>query len=236
MKLKTSLTLMGIVCLIHTAHSQNVPVKDLPAKKTSKAIKIDGLINEDAWKDAALMTNLIEFRPKVGAIESYETRTEAYLMYSDDGIYFGGYCHERTKDSIATELKGRDGFGTNDYVGIILDTYYDQINGFEYFVTPLNEQWDAKMSPPQQDSHNGGEDFNWSAVWKSGAVIHNDGWSFEMFIPYSAIRFGKNNVQNWGMNITRRRRKTEQQFTWSPIDPNKNGFLPQEGTDRKSVV
>jgi hypothetical protein len=66
-------------------------------------------------------------------------------------------------------------------------------------------------------------------VWQSGAVIHNDGWSFEMFIPYSAIRFGKNDVQNWGLNITRRRRKTEQQNTWNPINPNVNGFLTQEG-------
>jgi hypothetical protein len=50
-----------------------------------------------------------------------------------------------------------------------------------------------------------------------------------MFIPYSAIRFGKKDVQNWGLNITRRKRKTEQQYTWNPIDPNVNGFLTQEG-------
>lgn len=101
-------------------------------------------------------------------------------MYNDEGIYFGGHCYERTKDSIATELAGRDGFGTNDYMGIIFDTYCDKLNGFEYFVTPLNEQWDSKMSP----GDNGGEDFSWNAVWESGAVIHDNGWSFEMFIPF----------------------------------------------------
>jgi hypothetical protein len=175
------------------------------------------------------MNDLIEFRPKIGRKEDYPNRTETYLMYDDEGIYFGGYCYERTKDSIAMELKGRDGFGTNDYVGIIFDTYYDKLNGFEYFVTPLNEQWDSKMAPPGANSDNGGEDFTWNAVWQSGAVIHNDGWSFEMFIPYSAIRFGKKEIQNWGLNITRRRRKTEQQYTWNPIDPNVNGFLTQEG-------
>src|SRR5688500_6959686 len=50
-----------------------------------------------------------------------------------------------------------------------------------------------------------------------------------MFIPYSAIRFCKKEVQTWGLNITRRRRKSEQQYTWNPIDPNKRGFLTQEG-------
>ena len=223
---KTNISLVGLLFLSLFVNGQAPAPKELPAKRTTQAIKIDGLINEPAWKDAPLMTNLVEFRPKMGAVEANEVRTEAYLMYDDAGIYFGGHCYERTKDSIARELSGRDGFGNNDYIGIIFDTYYDKLNGFEYFVTPLNEQWDAKMSP---GGDNGGEDFTWNAVWKSGAVIHNNGWSFEMFIPYSAIRFGKKDVQNWGMNITRRRRKTEQQSTWNPIDINVNGFLTQEG-------
>ena len=223
---KTNIALVGLLIIGLFANAQAPPPKELPAKRTTQPVKIDGLINDAAWKDAAIMTNLVEFRPKMGAVEANEVRTETYLMYNDQGIFFGGHCYERTKDSISKELAGRDGFGANDYIGIILDTYYDKLNGFEYFVTPLNEQWDAKMSP---GGNNGGEDFTWNAVWKSGAVIHNDGWSFEMFIPYSAIRFGKKDVQNWGLNITRRRRKTEQQSTWNPIDINVNGFLTQEG-------
>jgi len=212
-----------------SVHAQSpAPVtRELPAKRTLLPVKIDGQLNEDAWKDAAPALDYTEFRPKIGAKEEFETRTEAYLMYNDEGIYFGGFCHERTKDSIARELAGRDGFGMNDYVGLIFDTYKDNLNGFEYFVTPLNEQWDARMSPVNSD--NGGEDFNWNGVWESAVTIHDNGWSFEMFIPYAAIRFGKKEVQDWGINITRRRRKTEQQVTWNPIDPNRNGFLTQEG-------
>ncbi len=229
MRLKptTSLFLAFFLLLSATAFAQAPAPKQLPAQRTTKPVKIDGLINDEAWKDAAIMKDLVEFRPKVGALEANENRTITYLMYDDEGIYFGGYCYERTKDSIATELAGRDGFGTNDYIGLIFDTYYDKQNGFEYFVTPLGEQWDAKMNSNAGNNEDP-EDFSWNAVWKSGAVIHNDGWSFEMFIPYSAIRFGKKDVQNWGMNITRRRRKTEQQYTWNPIDPNVNGFLTQE--------
>ncbi|HVX27863.1 MAG TPA: DUF5916 domain-containing protein [Parafilimonas sp.] len=207
--------------------SQSTAPRILPAKRATGKIKIDGILNEAAWKDASVMADLIEFRPKVGVIEDSLDRTVSYLIYDDEGIYFGGFCYERTKDSIATELVGRDGFGTNDYVGIIFDTYDDKLNGFEYFVTPLNEQWDAKMNPPAPNTDN--EDFTWNSVWQSGAVITDSGWSFEMFIPFSAIRFSKKDVQDWGFNITRRRRKTEQQYTWNPIDPNVNGFLTQEG-------
>ncbi len=226
MKLKTNVSLWALLFLCISVNAQSPAPRQLSANRTTKPVKIDGLINDEAWKDAAIMTDMVEFRPTVGKKENPETKTVAYLMYNDEGIYFGGHCYERTKDSIATELAGRDGFGTNDYIGIIFDTYYDKLNGFEYFITPLGEQWDAKMSP---NSNGNEEDFSWNAVWQSGAVIHDNGWSFEMFIPYSAIRFGKKDVQNWGLNITRRRRKTEQQNTWNPIDPNVNGFLTQEG-------
>lgn len=202
--------------------------RELKAIKTKEVPVIDGVLNDPAWKHATEMVDLVEFRPQIGDKELHEERTVAYLMYNDKGIYFGGHCHEKSVDNISKELVGRDGFGSNDYIGIIFDTYRDNINGFEYFVTPLGEQWDAKMSPAA-NSNNGGEDFGWNAVWTSATHIHDKGWDFEMFIPFSAIRFGNDDVQDWGLNITRRRRKTEEQFTWNPIDPTKSGFLTQEG-------
>ncbi len=208
--------------------AQTTTPRSLEAKRTNKPVIIDGKLNDLAWQDAAKADDYTEFRPVIGRKEEKGNHTESYLMYDDAGIYFGGTCFERNVDSIAKELAGRDGFGMNDYIGLIFDTYNDKLNGFEYFVTPLGEQWDAKMTPNQNDN-NGGEDFSWNAVWKSAVVIHDKGWSFEMFLPYSAIRFSKDKVQNWGLNITRRRRKTEQQYTWNAINPNVNGFLTQEG-------
>src|SRR3954465_15108741 len=179
-----------LLLLAYTSTAQVKAPRVLEAKRTTGKVKIDGRLTDAAWKDAAVMKDMVYFRPKVGAPEDWANRTVAYLMYNDEGIYFGGFCYERTKDSIATELTGtRDGFGPNDYIGIIFGTYNDKLNGFEYFVTPLGEQWDAKMNPPSQNSDM--EDFTWNAVWQSGAVISDSGWSFEMFIPFSAIRFGK---------------------------------------------
>lgn len=221
--------LLGILMLnFHSIYAQIVP-KVLDAKRTNKKVLIDGKLNETAWGDASKLDDFTEFRPVIGRKERPEIRTEAFLMYDDEGIYFGGTCYESTPDSISKELAGRDGFGANDYIGLIFDTYHDNLNGFEYFVTPLGEQWDAKMTS-NQNSNNGGEDFAWNAVWKSAVVIHEKGWTFEVFLPYSAIRFSKDKIQDWGLNITRRRRKVETQNTWSAIDPNKNGFLTQEGT------
>jgi hypothetical protein len=214
------------LCLLTCWSFGQLPAKSIAAQRTNSVIKIDGILDDPAWKNAPSALGYTEFRPTPFKIEDSAKRTEVYMLYSDEGIYLGGFCHERSKDSISAELNGRDGFGNNDYIGFIFDTYNDKINAFEYFITPLGEQMDAKMSP---NPNGNSEDFSWNAVWKSAARITADGWSFEIFIPFSAIRFSKKSVQDWGLNITRRWQKTGQQVVWNPIDVNKNGFLTQEG-------
>lgn len=210
-----------IVCAM-TASGQKVK-RILQIKRINSAIKIDGLLSDSAWIGAPVADKFVELRPTPFLQESSENATEIYFLYDNEGIYIGGYLHERNKDSIASELIGRDGFGNNDFIGIIFDTYNDKLNGFEYFVTPLGEQMDSKMSS------GGNEDFSWNAVWQSASKLQKDGWSFEMFLPYASIRFGKKKIQDWGLNIVRRRQKSGKQLFWNTIDPNANGFLAQEG-------
>ncbi len=229
MKIKTNVTLGAAILLSICCRAQSPSTaehKQLASKRTTASIKIDGKLDDADWKTAPALTGYSELRPVPGRKEFENSKTETYLLYDNEGIYFGGYCHEKSKDSISTELNGRDGFGNNDWVGVVFDTYDDKINGFEYFVTPLGEQMDAKISP---NSNGNSEDFSWNAVWKSAAVIHEDGWSFEMFIPFSAIRFSKKDVQNWGLNVMRRRQRIGQQVFWNFLDPNVNGFLTQGG-------
>ncbi|MBC7535564.1 MAG: carbohydrate binding family 9 domain-containing protein [Ferruginibacter sp.] len=200
--------------------------KKIAAKKVAASLKIDGVLDDLAWKEAPLFDTFVELRPVPFRKELPENRTEVYILYSNEGIFVGGYLHEQKKDSIASELIGRDGFGNNDFIGVVFDTYNDKLNGFEYFVTPLGEQMDAKVSP---NINGNSEDFSWNAVWQSACRIRQDGWTFEMFIPYAAIRFGKKKIQDWGLNIIRRRQKSGQQLFWQPLDPTANGFLTQEG-------
>ncbi|HUP12535.1 MAG TPA: carbohydrate binding family 9 domain-containing protein, partial [Niastella sp.] len=166
------------ICLV-TLHSfAQAPAKTIAAQRTTAVIKIDGVLNEPEWKAAPAALGYTEFRPTPFKAEDTANRTEVYMLYNDEGIYLAGYCHERSRDSISAELNGRDGFGNNDFIGFIFDTYNDKINAFEYFVTPYGEQMDAKMSPVSTPNSNS-EDFTWNAVWKSAAKINGDGWSFE---------------------------------------------------------
>lgn len=216
------------LCIFLTASAAlgqtKIPQRKLVIKKTSATFKLDGVPDEPGWLNAPLADSFTCLRPTPFKPEG-DNPSKVYFLYNDEGIFIGGYLYEKNKDSIAMELKGRDGFGNNDFLGVIFDTYNDRLNGFEYFVTPLGEQWDAKVSTSNDNS----EDFSWNAVWQSKTKLQKDGWSFEMFIPYSAIRFGKKNIQDWGVNVVRKRRKSDEQLFWQPIDPNINGFLTQSG-------
>jgi len=207
------------------AFSQTTP-KQIPAIRTSLPVKIDGLINEEAWKQAPIITGMVEMRPTAGRAENEKNKTEVYLVYDDEAVYFGGILHENNKDSISTQLSGRDGIGVNDFIGVVFDTYQDKINGLGFYVTPLNEQFDIKYTIGMS---NNGEDISWNAVYSTATKMTENGWSFEMRIPYSALRFSKLKLQNWNMHIIRRRVKTGQQFSWNPIDPTKFGFMNQSG-------
>jgi hypothetical protein len=219
---QTALLYLGLLISGYIYAQQPVP-KTLPAKRTTAAFKIDGNLDEAAWKEAIPATQFVEWRPSFGVVEDATTRTEVYLLYDNTSIYIGGYCHEKSKDSVSKELVGRDQIGVNDYVGVIFDTYHDKINGFGFYMTPLGEQYDAKYS------NTVGEDDSWNAVWDGEAKLVSDGWTFEMRIPYSAIRFVSKDNQTWGLNITRNRKKVGRQFMWNPVDPKVNGFLNQEG-------
>jgi hypothetical protein len=198
-------------------------INKLPAKRTTASFKIDGNLSEPDWKDAPSATDFIEMRPNYGAKENH--KTDIRILYDNSFIYIGGYCYD-SPDSISRELAGRDQVGNSDFVGVIFDTYYDKINAVGFYVTTTGEQYDAKYSA---DNNNGGEDASWNAVWESEAKIHKDGWSFEMKIPYSALRFTSKDNQEWGLNITRKRQKTTEQYFWNKVDPNVNGFVNQEG-------
>jgi hypothetical protein len=219
MKKRLALTLALFITI---AGFSQITRRQLPAVRTIENIVIDGELTDSAWLTAANATDFIEWRPDFGKIENKASRTEIKLLYDNTSIYVAGFCHEVSRDSISTELVGRDVVGVNDFIGVLFDTYHDGINGFGYYVTPLGEQYDAKYS-------SNGEDGSWNSVYYTATKIVDGGWTFEMRIPYSAIRFSSNNKQTWGINITRRRTKSGKQLMWNPTDPKINGLFNQAG-------
>ncbi|HEY0900291.1 MAG TPA: DUF5916 domain-containing protein [Sphingobacteriaceae bacterium] len=198
-------------------------VRKLKAVRTNQSIKIDGVIDDEAWKSAEVSTDFYELRPVPGRLEKPGQKTEVRILYDDAAIYVAARMNDVSADSIARQVVPRDQVGNADFIGVVFDTYNDKINGNGFFVTAAGSQFDAKYS------QTGNEDENWNAVWFSQVKIDDKGWSAEFKIPYSALRFSSKDVQTWGINFTRKRQKANVQTFWNNVDPKVSGFINQGG-------
>ncbi|MDA9555714.1 carbohydrate binding family 9 domain-containing protein [Pelobium sp.] len=219
--MKTLITCFIFICSSIIVSAQIIP-KKIVAKRTATAPKIDGIINDDVWKTAPLATDFVAFQPVPHIKEDAEHQTQVYILYDDQAIYLAARMKESKPEDISTELVNRDEIGNADFIDVIIDTYNDKINASEFAVTTAGIQFDAKFSA-------NGEDQNWNAVWESAVKISGSEWTAEIKIPYSALRFANKDIQTWGLNIVRSRRKFQQKLTWSEFDPKINGFINQEG-------
>ncbi len=195
--------------------------KSIDAYRIDGPIEIDGMLNEAEWEASEIATDFITLRPKVGL--SPEQKTRVRVLYDDEAIYIGASMDEVSRDSIMTQLTQRDDVGNTDIFGMILDTYGSGNDALEFVVGATGVQFDAAMM------RDGNEDTNWDAVWFSGVHLHDKGWDCEIMIPYSAIRFPKQEEQVWRVNFFRRQSRTQVQGFWNPIDPKVSGFVNQSG-------
>ncbi|RZK50668.1 MAG: hypothetical protein EOO99_00395 [Pedobacter sp.] len=196
--------------------------KKTTAVRSTQPIKIDGNLNDSEWAKAPILTSFAQVRPNPGKIEEEHYRTEVKILYDNEAIYIGAKMYDKPSE-IVRELRARDQIGNADFFGVFFDTFLDGINANGFFVTAAGVQFDAKYSV------DAGEDPNWNAVWESEVQMVEDGWTAEMKIPYSALRFSNKDSQNWGFNLIRNRTGKNEQSFWNFVDPKVNGIVNQFG-------
>ena len=202
--------------------------KRLQAVKAIQAPRIDGVLDDSAWQSAPVVTGFIQNFPQSGQPAS--VKTEVKILYDDDAVYIGAMLFD-DPSLIRKQLTSRDGEGGADvdYFSVFFDTYKDKQNGFQFLVTSVNVQTDAKISSNQVVSFRDYGDKSWDAVWQSKTSMVSNGWIAEIKIPYISLRFAKKDVQDWGMQFLRSLRRNNETSFWNPVDPNVNGFVNQFG-------
>lgn len=204
--------------------------RPMAATRIQQSIRIDGSVTDAAWQGLPKAVEFVTSQPVFGNKASQ--KTEVQVAYDNTAIYVAAYLYDDPK-LIRKQFTQRDAeqFQDVDYFAISFDTYQDRQNAFQFLVTAANVQSDIRISASGGEQGGGqrGFDYRWDAVWESQVSMKADGWVVEMKIPFSALRFAKKPTQDWGMQLTRYIRRSNENLTWSPVDPKVSGYVNQFG-------
>jgi len=225
---------VGIISLLFLQafaqnESTNAPRKEfqpnvkpvLEVNRIHSSIEIDGELNDSGWINAATATNFTETWP--GNQIEPPVQTEALVTFDDNYLYIAFKCYDDPQ-TVRASLRDRDECFSDDYIGIILDTYGDAAWAYEIFVNPLGIQGDIRWTPD-------GEDVSFDLIFESEGKITSEGYQAELAVPFSSLRFPNKSVQTWKATFWRNRpRDSRQRSSWATIDRDNPCFLCQLGT------
>lgn len=205
-----SISFLLLTCLLLIASSfafSQDTLRSYTATRLTRNIKVDGILDSAEWSEISAAGNFIQNQPFEGKPASF--KTEVRICYDNHGIYVAAMMFDPSPDSILHELGIRDAQGINaDQFRLLIDPYNKRQDAFEFGVWASGVQIDSKFTDPTFD-----------AVWHSATKINEHGWTAEMMIPYSAIRFPETKEQLWGLQFTRTIRRTRE-FTQFALTPN----------------
>ncbi len=197
--------------------------KQMTAGVLTEPLKIDAKLTESVYSSVQPAEDFTQVQPYNGKPSMQPTKV--WIFYDQFAVYVGAQCYDSAPDSIFNLLTARDNFGMFDYFGVYLDPYNSGQLAYGFFLSPAGTQLDMKAIKSDGDN----EDGLWDAVWESKTEINDKGWSLEMRIPYSALRFPVKDVQTWGVNFYRNIRRYNSNNSWNFVDRNVSGFIHQEG-------
>lgn len=200
-----SILLLSVCCA--TSASAGNSTRNIQAVRTAVSPKIDGFLTEDEWKMAVPSEGFLQFDPIEGADPT--ERTSVKVLYDDNALYVGVICYDSDPEGIVRQLSRRDRTVQADRFSVIIDTYHDHKTAFLFSGSVSGVQSDGVLS-------NDGlvYDVQWDAVWEFDAQVFPGGWWGEFRIPYSALRFAKQDGEyEWGINFRRyiaRKKETDE--------------------------
>ncbi len=195
--------------------------RSIDATRIYQPPQIDGDLSDSCWLNIPVINGFIQREPYNGKVATFDCMVK--VAYDDKALYVGAHMLDPIADSISLILKSRDEIGLADYFGVIIDPYRDGLNASCFFVTTRNVQADFKVDGLDND------DDNWDAVWRSATLVGTDGWFAELMIPYSALRFPRDSIQDWAINFQRSVQRLREESSWNFINAEQSGMVSQSG-------
>jgi hypothetical protein len=180
------------------------------ATRIGKPIRIDGKLDDEAYGQIEAITQFIQQDPQEGSPIS--ERTEAWILYDDQNIYFSCRCWDTHPERIVANDMRRDSpnLRNNDNFAVELDTFHDRRNGFLFYVTPLGALFDGLTTDERANNS------DWNTIWEGKVGRFDGGWIAEIAIPFKSLRYTPGREQVWGINL---RRNIRAKNEWAYIAP-----------------
>ena len=179
--------------------------QQIQALKLTEKIIVDGKLDENIWRSSQPFSDFKQKDPNQGSLPS--EKTEVWVAYDNEAIYVAARMYDSSPDSIMALLDRRDNLNTADWFGVFLDPYRDKRSGNYFVLGPSGTLADGVLYNDDWD------DSDWDGVWEGRSTINDNGWTAEMRIPFSQLRFQDNDQQVWGINFRRDiGRKNEQDY------------------------
>lgn len=203
-----------------TAGSSNTLVGRATRLSGASEIDVDGRIDDSDWARVPVMTDFVQREPVEGA--RAEEQTEVKMLFDDEALYVAARMYDSEPQTIARQLVRRDEWGQYDYFEVGLDPNLDRRTGYLFRVSAANVQRDEYLF------NDGNRDDAWDAVWASAVQVDSLGWTVEMRIPLSQIRYeASDGPTSWGVNFNRQRLRTREQSQFKLISRTQRGVVSQ---------
>jgi Domain of unknown function (DUF5916)/Carbohydrate family 9 binding domain-like len=219
------IVLLAAVPLRAQAPGPPPPRKTLELHRTAAPIRIDGALDEAAWREATVLELPYEYFP--GDNTPPPVKTECLVTYDESTLYVGFHAYDTNPAEIRAHRADRDAITTfqqDDHVGFQLDPFNDERRAFQFRINPLGVQADAIFS-----ELDGIEDWAWDAIWKSAGQVTSDGYVVEVAIPFNQLRFPRSEgALTWGFDVFRSYpRNVRHRISASYTDRNRSCLLCQ---------
>ncbi len=185
----------------------------ITAARVQGTIAVDGRLDESSWAQAQPASEFTQTDPAEG--QPATERTEVRVLIGDDALYVGARLHDREPSRIKAALARRDEDVEADEFDVYLDTFHDHLSGVRFRVTPGGATLDGILGSSAQGSE---EDLSWDPIWESGTHVDSLGWTAEIRIPLSQLRYNSTADGTWGIQFYRKvlRKGEEDWFAFVP--------------------
>ena len=185
---------------------------------SGSAVRMDGRLDERVWAEIAPITDFLQKQPVEGGAPT--DQLEIRMAYDDDALYVGTRVRTRERRRIQAAISRRDAVTQSEHIQVSLDSYHDKRTAYTFVITASGVR--ADWYHGSDDEYN--RDNSFDPVWEANAAVDSTGWTAEMRIPFSQLRFTRADSHEWGVNFNHWVPSRNEDVFWIPVPRNVRGW------------